>query len=167
MGLRGDLLEIGSYCGRSTALMGGYIREGERLFVCDAFEANTDDPYEDKPSPEALMANLIKVNGEAIRNKIVIHNCLSNDLQLEAEQRFRFIHIDGGHSADQVYADLQKCGPRVLSGGIMVMDDYQHPDWPGVTEGTDRFLKESSSFEVLADLNRHGAKGRKLYLIKK
>ena len=48
----------------------------------------------------------------------------------------------------------------------MVMDDYYNQQWPGVTQGTDEFLADNDEFHVLADLNRHGALGRKLYIIK-
>ena len=37
MGLEGDLLEIGSYHGRSTVLMAKCLRPGERIVICDPF----------------------------------------------------------------------------------------------------------------------------------
>lgn len=166
MGIKGDLLEIGSYHGRSTALMANCLEPGERIVLCDAFELNTDDNYIDTPSPENLISNIKSVNPEIENDRIVIHKCLSNDLQLDAEDKFRFIHIDGGHSAEQVYSDLQLCSKHLLSNGIIVMDDYHNNLWPEVTRGTNKFLNDNDAFRVLADLNRHGAFGRKLYLIK-
>ena len=53
------------------------------------------------------------------------------------------------------------------SQGVIVVDDYHHPHWSDVTVGVDRFLSETREFDVLGDLNRHGALGRKLYLIKR
>jgi hypothetical protein len=50
------------------------------------------------------------------------------------------------------------CQPHVA------LDDYSHPDYLGVTEGAQLFLDERNDFDVLADLNRRGALGRKLYL---
>ncbi len=165
MGVKGDLLEIGSYHGRSTALMAACLRPKERIVVCDAFESDTNDYYSDKPSPEVLISNLERLSPELKKDRIIIHKCLSNDLQLDAEERFRFVHIDGGHSAEQAYFDLNLCSKHMHPNGVMVMDDYHHISFPGVAQGTDRFLKENKNFSVLADLNRHGASGRKLYLI--
>jgi len=91
---------------------------------------------------------------------------LSNDLHLNKEEKLRFIHIDGGHSAEQAYFDLNLCSKHLAPHGIIVMDDYYNKLWPGVTQGTDKFLNDSDTLSVLADLNRHGALGRKLYLIK-
>jgi hypothetical protein len=166
MGLKGDLLEIGSYHGRSTALMAKCLQPDESIFVCDAFKSDTEDDYANKPSPENLILNIERLCPGINRKRINIHQCLSNDLQLDLGMMFRFIHIDGGHSAEQAYFDLNFCSKHTLPGGIMVMDDYHNRLWPGVTAGTDRFLQENREFSVLADLNRHGALGRKLYLIK-
>ena len=48
---------------------------------------------------------------------------------------------------------------------MIAIDDYAHPDWPGVTEAVDRFLgTHAATHRVMADLNRHVAKGRKLYI---
>lgn len=166
MGLHGDMLEIGSYHGRSTAMMATRLAPGERLVVCDLFESDQGDHYANRPSPENLLANIRLVNPALEPSRIKIHKCLSNDLVLQADERFRFIHVDGGHSAEQAHFDLTLCGKHLLPGGIMVMDDYHSPDWPEVTTGTDRFLAGHPDFSILADLNRHGATGRKLYLLK-
>jgi predicted O-methyltransferase YrrM len=167
MGLKGDMLEIGSYHGRSTALMAKCLQPDERLVVCDAFESDTHDSYANKPSPENLISNIERLSPLINRELIVIHKGLSNDLCLDSGEMFRFIHIDGGHSAEQAYFDLNLCSKHTISSGIIVMDDYHNKRWPGVTEGTDRFLSENHDFVVLADLNRHGALGRKIYLIRR
>lgn len=164
-GITGDLLEIGSYHGRSTAVMSHYLRGREKIHVCDAFTADTDDKYQNKPTPEALLANVQRVT-PGIGDRIVIHACLSNDLRLPAEQMFRFIRVDGGHSEEQAFADLTLVKRHLRDRGVIVVDDYDHKEWPGVTPAVDRFLKANPDISVLADLNRHGAKGRKIYLMK-
>jgi hypothetical protein len=163
VGVKGDLLEIGSYYGRSTAVMAKYLRANERIVVCDAFRP--DDQYPDPPSPQALLLNIERLNPAVRHDRIIIHECVSSELHLAAHEKFRFIHVDGGHSAEQAYADLQLCSKHVLPHGIIVVDDYHHRDYPGVAQGTDKFLAGTDAFVVLADLNRHGARGRKLYLI--
>lgn len=165
-GFHGDLLEIGSSHGRSTAAMVHGLEEeqGEQIHVCDAFERDTEDRYASKPSVCELINNLRKVKPGLREMSVVIHDCLSNELVLPGNQRFRFIHIDGGHSRDQTLFDLNLCKKHLQPKGIMVVDDYCHPDWPGVKEAVDAFLEENPDFSILADLNRHGAKGRKIYL---
>nr|WP_258539260.1 class I SAM-dependent methyltransferase [Dissulfurirhabdus thermomarina] len=159
------MLEIGSYHGRSTALMAKCLQPDEKIVICDAFEIDTDDKYSDKPSPERLVSNIKRLNPNVENERIIIHKCLSNKLKLGREI-FRFAHIDGGHSMDQVYFDLNLCSKHIIENGIIAVDDYYNSQWPGVTKGTNHFLSENREFSVLADLNRHGALGRKLYLIK-
>lgn len=166
LGLRGDILEIGSYHGRSTALLASSLKSGERLVVCDAFQSETEDRYSERPSPDLLRKNVAQVVPGFDLESLEVHACLSNDLSLEQDRLFRFIHIDGGHSFEQAGFDLMLCSSHTMPGGIIVMDDYGHPDWPGVTRASDEFIAERSDFEILADLNRHGALGRKLYLLK-
>lgn len=163
LGLHGDLLEIGSYHGRSTAFMAACVRDRERIVVCDAFETETEDKYRDKPSPELLQANIARVRDD-LGERVVVHACLSDRLELAAEEEFRFVHIDGGHTTEAVHSDLDLCAPHVPAGGVIAIDDYHHPLWSEVHVGVDRWLDANPGWTVLADVNRHGAQGRKLYL---
>lgn len=61
-------------------------------------------------------------------------------------------------------ADLVLCARYLVSGGVLVVDDFAHPNYPGVAQGVSRFLGERPGWSVLADVNRQGALGRKLYL---
>ncbi len=166
-GVRGDVLEIGSYHGRSTALLAYCLQPGERLVVCDAFERETSDPYADKPSPQELRANIRRVVPAFDFTILDIHACLSSELRFGDDVRFRFIHVDGGHDRDVVCSDLQLCRKHILPRGIVAVDDYHNTSWPAVTQAVDDFLASCDDFAVLADLNRHGAIGRKLYLVKR
>lgn len=165
-GLSGNLLEIGAFFGRSTSMMCSVLEEGEVMHVCDAFTQATEDSYSAQPTEEVLMRNIRKATPEFSDSSIIIHNCLSNDLKLSEEDKFRFVHVDGGHSDEQAFADLELVAPSVLLNGIIAVDDYDHRHWPGVTSAVDRFLSLNKHFEVFADLNRHGALGRKVYLRK-
>ena len=167
-GIMGDLLEIGSYHGRSAAMMSRYLRPSERIVVCDAFDTETEDHdhYDNLPSPQTLRTNLFRLNPHLLDPQIVIHHCLSSDLRLASTERFRFIHIDGGHSSEIAFQDLILANRHLADLGVIVVDDYHNREWPDVTVGVDRFLAQSTGPTILGDLNRHGAIGRKLYLIR-
>jgi hypothetical protein len=166
-GLHGDLLEIGTYHGRSAALLSVALAPGEHLHLCDAFERATEDTYTAKPTKEVLVDNIRRVNPDVDLNAIVVHDMLSSDLNLTEGQVFRFIHIDGGHSEDQTYFDIELVKDRLIPGGVICVDDYGHSAWPGVKAAVDRFLRDNVSFQILFDLNRHGALGRKVYLTRR
>jgi hypothetical protein len=168
LGLHGDLLEIGSFHGRSAAVMARYLTGAESLHVCDAF--NLIAPGHGgarRPSPGELLDNIRFVNPSLALQKVRVYQCLSEDLSLDPALRFRFIHIDGGHSAQQTLVDLNLSLNHLIDNGVIAVDDYHHPCCPDVAPAVDRFLKDEPVLSVLADLNRHGAGGRKIYLIKR
>lgn len=167
LGMTGDIFEIGSYFGRSTALLARCLAENERLVVCDAFESDTTDHYSDRPSVSDLKGNIRALNPDFDFSRLDIHSCYSNELALSSKATFRFAHVDGGHDAETAYGDIKYTAIRLMKNGIIAVDDYEHPDWSGVTIAVDRFLSEyEKEFSVFADMNRHVAKGRKLYLIR-
>lgn len=166
IGIHGDILEIGSYHGRSTALMATLLRDSENLVVCDAFTQQTDDPYANRPTPETLIVNVMDVAPTLNPRQLVVHDCMSNELDLPAGQRFRFAHADGGHGYDTVRADLEYIAARMVNGGVIAADDYHHADFPDVTPAVDDFIGSHPEYRIMADLNRHGAIGRKIYLVK-
>ncbi len=166
-GMHGDLLEIGCYHGRSAAVLAMHLQAGEHLYLADAFDLPLSDPYGDTPTPEKVWRNLEAAMPNLPRQRISIERGYSNDLDLPTEVRVRFAHIDGGHDEATVSQDLQLCARGLVHGGVMAIDDYAHPAYPGVTHAVNKFLDGDKSFCILADLNRSGALGRKLYLAKR
>src|SRR5690606_9542571 len=49
--------------------------------------------------------------------------------------QFSFCHIDGGHSRKETFDDLSLCNEITLPGGLIALDDYFNPFFPGVCEG--------------------------------
>jgi hypothetical protein len=52
---------------------------------------------------------------------------------------FRLVSVDAGHTATATNSDLRLVFCNLLEGGIVVLDDWFHPNWPGVVEGYYRF----------------------------
>jgi hypothetical protein len=169
LGVRGDVLEIGSYYGRSTAAIASAMKPDEVLVVCDLFEldgSDVDYSLTNKPvhSPDGVRQHIVNVCSPASMPQLEIHQCFSSAIPIEPGPRFRFAHIDGGHDEEVALADLSFCAERLLPGGVIAVDDYAHLYYPGVTAAVDRFLVERSDFYVLADFNRITEVGRKIYL---
>lgn len=163
-GMVGDILEIGSYHGRSTSLLAYHLKADEKLVVCDTFDMPTGYKYTYPPSVEILWSNLLNVNPSIKKDRVIIHKNYSNQLELDPQDSFRFAHVDGGHSYDTVLGDVLLCADKMMSGGIIAIDDYDHWGWPEVTKAVDDFLNHRDDYSILADLNRHGDIGRKIYL---
>ena len=67
-----------------------------------------------------IFLNNIKYN----KNKIIIKRGLSNNVLPNLKQKYHFIYIDGDHSASAVWLDATMSFKILISGGIMIFDDY-------------------------------------------
>jgi predicted O-methyltransferase YrrM len=166
IGVTGDMMEIGTYHGRSTAVMASGLNAGERLLICDLFE---DGPplYGNRPTAETTVNNILRVNPGLSPEAIKTVKGDSTQFHLAPEERFRFIHVDGGHTYAECLSDLRFSVEHLINNGIMVADDYMHPDWPEVSRAIDDFLKERKDIQIISDLNRIGIVGRKVYLVRR
>lgn len=165
LGVLGDLLEIGTYYGRSTAVLAAELGSEERLLTCDPYEAETAYGYSSPPTRDAVLRSVSTLSSAASDGRLEIFEGFSADLDLSGRS-FRFVHLDGSHEYDDALADLRLVIDHLVVGGIIAVDDYEHPLWPGVADAVREFRKERDDVSELADLNRHGAEGRKLYLVR-
>lgn len=79
--------------------------------------------------------------------------------------KFDLIHIDAGHMYHQVYEDLDLYVPKISDSGIVVIDDFFQPRWPGVTEAVyDYCFSSKNKFSDLVPIVNCF---NKLYLCKK
>lgn len=165
MGVTGDLIEIGSWQGRSASFISFFVRPGERLIVSDVFSKPENDVYSEYPSVEDVKKNIMKVNQDIDSSQLIFLEGNSSNMRVPTDANFRFAHVDGGHAFQECYQDLINITPRIIRNGIVVVDDYDHPDWPDVKPAVDIWLKEHKQFRILGELNRNVAKGKKLYLM--
>jgi len=62
-------------------------------------------------------------------------------------QRFRLAHIDVDIETS-VHDCLEFLYPRMVSGGVLVIDDYGHAECPGATRATEAFFAERAEYVV-------------------
>jgi cephalosporin hydroxylase len=104
------------------------------------------------------------LSSAAADRRLEIFEGFSADLDLRG-RLCRFVHVDGSHEYADALADLRLVSDHLVPGGIIAVDDYEHPLWAGVADAVRSFRREQPNVFELADLNRHGAEGRKLYLM--
>ena len=49
--------------------------------------------------------------------------------------------VDGGHTAPHAEHDTRLAAETCSEGGIIIVDDFENPSWPGVREGIENFFK--------------------------
>jgi predicted O-methyltransferase YrrM len=132
------VLEVGSYCGRST--------------VCIAQTADhvvSVDPHDGRGTPrpkgtfDSLRDNLDRYG---LRNVKTLVGTMT-DGTADFLVPFDLIFIDGAHDADSVRADIKASLPLLNDGGLLAFHDYRNRPgehdgrWdPGVTQAVDELI---------------------------
>lgn len=71
-------------------------------------------------------------------------------IKLLAPKSVRYISIDGGHTRQHVINDLYIAESLISEDGIIIVDDFLHPHWLGVTDGTIEFIGRGTSIVPFA-----------------
>lgn len=85
---------------------------------------------------------------------------IDNWSSLKINQKVSLIHVDGLHTEQAVYNDLIKASEHLNDNGIIIVDDYLQPIFPGVAAGWLKFIFNSDYVPFLCT-------GSKTYLTKK
>jgi hypothetical protein len=137
LGVVGDLVELGTYFGKSAIVMGDYLAPGETLTVLDLFEsegADTSNAAENQASYADLTRlgfeeHFLRFHPELPR---IVVGLSSSILDVVVEGSARFVHIDASHLYEHVVGDAQAARVMLQPDGVVVFDDYRSPHTPGV-----------------------------------
>ena len=138
-GIRGNVLEIGAFYGKSAILLGYCLQAGERLVVCDIFEHTGTLTSEGQAEHDNYYTASLRQQ-EFERHYRRFHQSLPDlivgpSAQLDRAAlagQFRLIHVDGGHEYEIVREDILTARALLGPGGIVIFDDWSQPHCPGV-----------------------------------
>ena len=151
--LEGDVVEIGSWQGRSTSFLARAVKESKNgeFFAIDHFEGNLgkEDFYAVNGSVINLKANFQKNMSKFELSDFVNLLDMTNvkASKLINEKVIRFLFIDGDHTKKGVKKDIELFFPRLVKGSIVVFDDY-FDGFPGLIEAVDEMMKETKFTKV-------------------
>lgn len=132
--INGDILEIGTYYGKSTCVLGQILNPNEKMHAIDTFIGYAEQ--------ESFLKDF-KINWDRFATKpIEIYNCKSDDVEIPSNQKFRIVHIDGDHSFECTLKDLVKAKYHLADKGIIIIDDFLNQDWLGVNQALNSFLND-------------------------
>ncbi len=121
------VLEIGSYCGRSTVCM---ARTAEHVTAVDFFDG-----------PEAPM---YMETAEEFDKSILRHGVSGKVTKCRPEEEltgeFDFAFIDGAHDYESVSRDIEKVSAVLAPDGLIAFHDYRGGIDPGVDKAVDELL---------------------------
>lgn len=135
---RGNLVEIGCYQGRTTAIMQMAAQKwGATLTSIDTFgaEAMPARYKETDHTPETWRANLQKIG---LKPPELLH--MTSDEATQIYNRpIHLLFIDGNHSERQVARDLRNWTPKIAEGGFLVLHDMFFPTVKGVARAVGKW----------------------------
>src|ERR1041384_1452590 len=135
-GIRGDLIEIGVHHGKAAVFLARMLAPGETLRVCDLFEPQERDADGYRNASRDIFLNNVRTLGNLADSRLRVFGKPSETLTVEeTTNRCRFFHIDGGHTVQNILADLRTAERALLPNGVVAVDDVFNPTWPGVNEG--------------------------------
>jgi predicted O-methyltransferase YrrM len=143
----GDVVEIGSWQGRSTTFLARAVKESENgnFYAIDHFEGNVgkEELYKVRGSLSNLKSSF---RDNIARFKLDDTVRLFDMVNTEAakklgENTVRFLFIDGDHTKKGVEKDIELFFPRLVKGSIVVFDDY-FKGFPGLIEAVDEMFSK-------------------------
>ncbi|HXI85235.1 MAG TPA: class I SAM-dependent methyltransferase [Verrucomicrobiae bacterium] len=133
----GDIVEIGSCFGRSTIYLAKGARHADHGTVW-AVDPHTGDIAWDLGRISTYEVFLRNIRKFGVENRVKPLKMTSKEAaQAWNGAPIRILFIDGWHSYEAVTEDILLWFPHVISGGLIVFDDYPNPEFPGVRQAVD------------------------------
>jgi hypothetical protein len=158
-GVPGDIAECGVHKGGSLVPMAIHAQqEGirKKLFGFDSFEGLPDSvafdaelggphaewkrPGEMNDTTAGLVLSKLRRFGVADDVELV-KGFFEATLSGYSDRRFSLVHLDC-----DIYSSYKECMaffyPRLNPGGVILLDEYNDPPWPGCNKAIDEFLED-------------------------
>jgi predicted O-methyltransferase YrrM len=140
---RGSVVEIGVHHGLSAIAVAALSTRTGTMVAIDTFGAAADTTASGGMSSDerTLVLNMRRFYADTEWLRIVSADSRTlSAADLATEPPVSFFHIDGGHSPEETLHDLSLAASTTATGGLVALDDYFNPSFPGVSEGTVRYL---------------------------
>jgi len=131
----GPVLEIGSYCGRSAAIIGSACKQNNGILFSIDHHAGSEEqqPGEQYFDPDLYDAQTLSVNTfpllcqtlfrAGLEDTVVPIVCASKTAGRMWKTPLSLVFIDGGHSFEAVHTDFLTWAPHIIPGGFLVIHD--------------------------------------------
>ncbi len=153
--IQGNVCEIGVAKGKSAICLSNFKKTTDTLYLYDNFS---------EVDREIADFNLQKFGNH---DNIVWRVCDTTSLKhndLKKDDKLRLLHIDGCHEHWAVLNDLKLFSEQVYADGIIVVDDFNDYEYPGVNSAVHEFCLSPSN---LSDWRVFAIGDNKAYLCTK
>lgn len=131
----GPVLEVGSYCGKSSVYLGSGVKEAGGVLVCVDHHRGSEEhqPGEEYHDAELCDAEIGRMDSLPALRRTLYRAGLEDIAVLLVAPSVRaaavwakplgMLFIDGGHSHAAAHADYEAWTPHVAPGGILAIHD--------------------------------------------
>lgn len=140
-----EIVEIGVFHGRTALQLAWGARQGQRAHVTaiDLWDmpGNTYGPPFTEESTRRWAHHHVRNLGYS--RDITLVQGFSHDVAARYEGLpVGLLFVDGDHSKQGARRDIESWAPHLAPGARIAVDDYGHPDWPGVKQAVDELVAE-------------------------
>jgi hypothetical protein len=155
-GFHGAVGEIGVHHGMFAIAVAHTARRGELVFAVDLFDKLQRLNVDSSGSGDLrkFLRNTARFGVD--RRALDLHVGPSTSLPLQYQQPLRLFSVDGGHTESITASDLAWAACNSIDGGIIMLDDFRTPAWPGVEAGARRHLHCGASRPLTPFANVEG-----------
>lgn len=141
----GDVLEVGSYCGRSTVILAAAAQKGRPsayVFAVDPHEGEISRPGRTEKGPSTLdrFRATIRRAGQEGR----IREVLKKSYETRWSTPIAALFIDGFHDLENVSRDWAHFSPWLPPRALAMFHDYKSPDFPDVAAFVDGLVSSGA-----------------------
>jgi predicted O-methyltransferase YrrM len=148
------IVELGVFQGKTALQMAWGARQGNgaHVWAIDAWDlaGNTYGPPFTDPGSRSWARYWIR--GLGYSSQITLVRGFSADVAGEwvispdqtghGNRPVGLLFVDADHSKEGARRDIEAWAPHLVPGATIAVDDYHHPDWPGVAEAVDELVAE-------------------------
>lgn len=145
-----EIVELGVFQGRTALIMAWGATQGHGAHVTGIdpwdLEGNVYDPPFTEIDSKRWAEYRINELGYADRINLV--QAFSDRVAADwpdlvfGGKRVGLLYVDGDHTREGARRDIVSWAPHLAEGAVIAVDDYGHPDWPGVGEAVDELVAE-------------------------
>lgn len=135
-----NALEIGTWHGRSAVIFSSYINDRKGFF------------WGIEPEPQRAQITEDNCKKVCPNGTIKIERKLSNDSEILKNKLpwVDIVHIDGEHTYNAVYHDLDIVKPSLFRDAIIILDDFYFDLYPQITQAAYKWLDNNPDYVLLA-----------------
>lgn len=155
----GDVVEIGSWQGRSSSFLARATRDSKngQFYAIDHFRGNVgkEDSYViGKEDLSDLKHNFLEnMKSLDLVSSVNLMDMPNSEAAVNFHpEQIRFLFIDGDHTAEGVSKDIELFFPKLCSGAIVVFDDFSHT-FPGLIQVVNNLLESTEITQCLSYKN--------------